>query len=940
MLHRELKLLEREMESALIADTIRGIEDHGGLLLIRGVAGTGKSRLLSEIRKEAAQAHLRVAAARGTEFEREFAFGVVRQMFEPLAFEADGMPRESLWTGAAEQAREAIGPASTAGGPGDFAVLHGLYWLTINACQDRPLVLIVDDLQWCDTPSLRYLAYLLPRIEEQPILVAVAIRTGEPATDERLLQQVISAPTTELNPKGLSVQATAILLQQVMSGSVEEEFAASCHKATGGNPLLLRELARTFTAHGVPATARNTEQIADLGGPAVSHLVASRLTTLPDACTALARAVAVLGDRAPLVLAARLAKQDPVSRALECAILLERREVVRIDDIGGSPTLSFVHPLVRNAIYESIDQIHRATWHHRAATILREIDSPSERVAYHLMKIPPTMDPLAAADFRAAATAAAARGAPESAYAYLRRGLEESLTDEERQAVLVEAGKTALLFDVATGVQLLQKAWDGLGPVERAEISPYLGMAYIYLERPDMGLDIQKSTISNIPNEDHDLRRRLQAFLLSSATWYVPGENEATDYSSELRHLIHSRDLGDRLLNCAVAGRNTALGDPSGVLYARETLEDQIFADQADPNGPLACGWWSLAASDDEMSILSLDNAVKRAHADGSLFTLASIYIHRGYTLLWRGDLAGAEQDGRETIRVGQLTGSALARLLGNTVLAEALIQQGFLDEAEQALASVGITVATCPPGPVYVSLTAFSRLHSVRGNHETALEIARRAEEASRLYQIQNPAVTDWRTLAALALHHLERNDEARVVADENLTLARRWGAPRTLGRALRVSGHISRSEDRLHLFEESVKTLQGSPAHLEYAKALIDLGAALRKTGHRNNARQPLREALDMAIRCGATPVADRASSELVTTGARLRRTALTGPGALTPSERRVAHLAAKGQTNRQIAQNLFVTPKTVEVHLSNCYRKLGVTNRMELPAALDEP
>ncbi|WP_327592666.1 helix-turn-helix transcriptional regulator [Streptomyces chartreusis] len=938
MEHKELELLERETESALIAKAIKGIKEGGGLLLVKGEAGTGKSRLLSEIRTGATQAGLGVITARGTEFEQDFAFGVVRQLFEELAFKGDRTPRESLWTGAARQAREAIDVISSRGEPGDFAILHGLYWLTINACQDRPLIMVVDDLQWCDRPSLRYLAYLLPRIETQPLLVAVAIRTGESATDERLLQHIISAPAlAELNPKELSAQATANLLGQVMHGEVEEEFAITCHRATGGNPLLLRELGLTFTAQGVSASARNAGRVAGLGGLAVAHLVASRLMALPEACASLARAVSVLGDRSPLMRAARLAGQDSISMALECAILLEQRGIIRIDEVYGSPTLSFVHPLVRNAVYESLDRTDRITSHHRAAILLREGGSPPEQVAYHLMKIPATMDPLAVSDLRAAAAAAAARGAPESAYVYLRRSLDESLKGDERRAILLEAGKTALLFDVVTGARLLQEAWDGMDPVERAEIAPYLGMAYIYLARTDVGVDIQKSTISGLPGNDDDLRKRLQACLLSSSTWYVPGRDDIVDCLPELRQVPHGDGFGDRLLYCAVAGRNTALGDPSGVLRARETLADETFVDQADPNGPLACGWWSLAAADDDASITSLDNAVKRAHVSGSLFTLASVYIHRGYTLLWHGDLAGAEQDGRETIRVGQLNGSAVTRLLGTTVLAEALIEQGHLDEAEQALADVGITATTCPPGPVYLSLTALSRLQCIRGNYDTAFGVAGQAEEACRLYKIHNPAVADWRALAALALHYLDRGGEARVIADENLNLARRWGAPRALGRALRVSGLISPEQDRLELFEKAVEVLKESPAYLEYAKALVDLGAALRKAGHRNDARPPLRHALDLATRCGAVTLADRASAELVTAGARRRRTALTGPGALTPSERRVADLAANGQTNRQIAQTLFVTPKTVEVHLSNCYRKLSVTSRVQLPGAL---
>jgi DNA-binding CsgD family transcriptional regulator len=203
-----------------------------------------------------------------------------------------------------------------------------------------------------------------------------------------------------------------------------------------------------------------------------------------------------------------------------------------------------------------------------------------------------------------------------------------------------------------------------------------------------------------------------------------------------------------------------------------------------------------------------------------------------------------------------------------------------------------------------------------------------------------RNPAFLAWRSQAALALLRLGEQDEARRLAGEELELSRIWGAPRALGAALRAAGLVEGGERGLALLQEAVGVLTDSPAKLEHAKARTELGAALRRANHRSEAREQLRRAVELATICGATPLAERAETELRATGARPRRIALSGIEALTPSERRVAQRAVEGATNREIAQTLFVTPKTVEVHLSSVYRKLGISSRSQLPAALAEP
>jgi DNA-binding CsgD family transcriptional regulator len=199
------------------------------------------------------------------------------------------------------------------------------------------------------------------------------------------------------------------------------------------------------------------------------------------------------------------------------------------------------------------------------------------------------------------------------------------------------------------------------------------------------------------------------------------------------------------------------------------------------------------------------------------------------------------------------------------------------------------------------------------------------------------HPRFVPWRSLKAQALDRLGRHDEAAALAGEELAIARGWGSPGTVGRSLRVVGTILRTDGIAHL-EEACALLEQAPARLEHAKALAALGAALRRARKPTEAREPLRRALELADICGAQPLVDEVRAELYATGARPRTTALRGVRALTASERRVADLAAGGQTNRDIAQTLYVTPKTVEVHLSNAYRKLGIGSRRELARALE--
>jgi DNA-binding CsgD family transcriptional regulator len=200
----------------------------------------------------------------------------------------------------------------------------------------------------------------------------------------------------------------------------------------------------------------------------------------------------------------------------------------------------------------------------------------------------------------------------------------------------------------------------------------------------------------------------------------------------------------------------------------------------------------------------------------------------------------------------------------------------------------------------------------------------------------VRLPTAEHARSTVARALDRLGRRDEAIALAEAELADARRWGAPGTVGPSLRALG-LLRGEDGLALLEESATVLERSQARLELAKSLAEWGGALRRERRPSESREPLRRALELADACAAGALVEHVRAELYASGARPRTTALGGVAALTASERRVAAFAAEGQSNRDIAQALFVTPKTVEVHLSNAYRKLGIRSRRELAGAL---
>jgi len=262
---------------------------------------------------------------------------------------------------------------------------------------------------------------------------------------------------------------------------------------------------------------------------------------------------------------------------------------------------------------------------------------------------------------------------------------------------------------------------------------------------------------------------------------------------------------------------------------------------------------------------------------------------------------------------------------------------RGDLDGAASTLDLLGLGAEVPDTGHLHWFLHSRARLRILQGRVQDGLadllELGRRFQALGG----HNPAIIPWRSEAALALLQLGDQQQARRLAAEEVELARCWGTPRAVGKALRAAGLVEGGATGLELLAEATAVLGDSPALLERAEALTNLGAALRRANRRTEARAPLRAGLALAHRCGAAPLEQRAHDELLAAVARPRRLALSGVESLTPSEQRIAAMAAQAMTNRDIAQALFVTPKTVEMHLNNAFRKLGISSRTQLPQAL---
>ena len=956
-------ILERDKELNLLSSVITRAEaGSGSLVLAEGPTGIGKTTLLAA---GASLAHSgahgftgRCLQAKGLALEEGFSFGIVRQLFEPVRATMEPAQWDELLDGAARLAGRVF-DGGTAEETDPHATTHGLYWLTANLAERQPLVIAVDDLHWADAPSLRWLSHLTARIEDLPVTLLLATRSGPDQPD--LIAELRSFPhCTRLAPRPLSEEAVAVLLRERLGeeGEPDGTLSAACRESTGGNPFLLTALLESLVAlreERGPDAPLSVGDVRAAGPELVAETTLRRAAQLGAGAEALARAVAVLGGPAPLRHAAALEGQE-IPRAARLA------DGVRAAGLLAPGTaLEFAHAIVATAVYESIPPGERALAHARAARILEADGADPERVALHLLRGLPAGDPHVVEVLLAAADAATGRGAPDMAAGYLGRALDEPPAAEVRGEVLLRRGLAlATIRDpAAVGVlrdavaQLAALAVTGAAPGQAADAALASAGVLCLWGHHDSAQEICRETLRALRTAgtlDQATEDRLAAALFANS-WLNAGTADcAWEEWSKIRTRLFAGDSAAgassdaagataatdacRVFD-ALSATLTGEGRAAALAHLGPLLQDDLTAAEAYPPA-LGVGLLVLNWNDEYGTALrATDRLLAAARQRGAMNMVADLSCHRSGILRRLGRLKDAATDARYGFDFELKASPPLAVAWSGTFLIESLTRMGELDEADE----VAEVVAARRPPDGWFQATVYRQtrgmLRVAQRRFAEGLDDLLTAGEAWRGLGVTNPSVAWWRSPAVRAYRGLGREDEAAALAAEQLDLARRAGTRMMLGTALRVAAPFSAHP--LDDLREAARALEDVNARFDAAWALAELGAHLRRARHRADAQHQLRRALDLAERSGAMPLRTYAREELLAAGARPRRNALTGPDALTSAERQVATLAAEGMSNRQIAQHLFVTQATVESHLRHIFHKLGIRSRTDLPAEL---
>jgi len=858
-----------------LRDAIAG---HGSLLLIEGPAGIGKTRLVLAAGWHGRELGLTTLGARGSELERDFAYGLVRQLFEAPLVAASLPERAEFLAGAAGHAARLFGLAAArddaAGALLDpsFAILHGLYWLSANLVRRSPLLLCVDDVHWSDQASLRFLHYLGRRVQELPIAVVAATRPARSADGSLLVAALAADPSAEiLELAPLSQRAVAELLRLAFGTEVEQTFAAACYEVTGGVPFLVRELLRAIAEDRIEPTAAACSRVAGLAPRAVSQSVVHRLSRLSASARELARAAAVLGE-ADLRLAAGLAGLDPATAAaaadeLAAAGILEE----------GRP-LRFVHPIIRAAVEADLPPGERAGLHAAAAGCLATEGASPHRIAAHLLVTDPAGDDRVAESLLSAARTATATGAPDSAVAYLRRALAEPPSGRLRPEVLLELGFAESYAADPQAAAHLQAALE-IAPATTAQVSITLALGRMLQlgGRNRESLEVFDRTRARLGAADRRAALMLEGAALGAAQLDTETADDAAQRIARLRRQAEEEpDVPPSVFGVlAVAAVNANEPADVGARLALRALDGapKLLPEAVDrpPFFYHACN--ALAFAERYQEALSrFDQALADARRLGSLPHVLALSCYRALLHLRLGNLADAEADARVALETGpRLPGLhaavALAALL--ETLAERAESEA-ADAADQRYRLAEQFPTTMQAGWL---LAGRGRLRLAERRPAAALDDLLAAGELLARLRIPTPTIP-WRSDAALAHLALGAPAEARALAAEEVTLARAFTGPRTLGVALRAAGLTDGGRRGIELLRQAVRALEGSGARLEHARAMADLGAALRRAGDRAESRDVLRAALDLAHRCGAIALTERTRTELLTAGGRPRR------------------------------------------------------------------
>ncbi len=929
-------LHEREREltglSAALQDARQGA---GSIVAIAGAAGTGKSALLGAAVRHASKLGFAVRRARGSELEEDLSFGVIRQLFEAPLSSASASERERLLSGAAAPAARlfasvALDPA--AGADGGFATLHGLYWLAANVAAEQPLLLAVDDIHWADAPSLRALNYLAGRLADVPVALAVALRTHEPTGVAELVASLESQPSAcRFELAAFDQAAVAAIVRAEIAGA-SDELCAAFHDASAGNPFYLRELLRSVSSRN--GTMPAPGEIREAAVASVGDRVARRLLGLGTHAPMLAAAMSVLGSGRSIRDAAAVAGLEEADAA-GAARAMRRAEI-----LAAESPFEWIHPLVRRSLYDNLTVTERDRLHARAADVLARAGAAPGAVAVHLSALRPAGSEAVVARLLAAADEALARDAPEVAVALLDRALEEDAADPPRASLLLKLGQVEVTRRNPAAAEPLREARElSRDTRERTLAAMALAEILTFDGHWDQAAATISEAIDGLAGADPDLTLELEVVRAVWCAFDPPLSAEVSRDRGRLLALAGGPSWPARALAALLAVTSALRGEH---LEEIEPLCEHALADGVLFSQRGAGAWASshvLAAltsiEQNDRAFALADELEDAAREQGSVANALIADAYRGWIPARLGDLTAAEELLRPIVDTAISNNMLLYLVTGLWWLRDVLPERPAHEDLTALVESLELP-------PAFAQAAGGAWMRSVRGNLRATRGALGDAEQdfraAGEIFRALGfgPVHDPWRSSLALTLGPRDA-EEARALVEEELALADATGLARPCGVALRALGLITGGDDGLELLRESVAVLADSPARYEHARALVELGAALRRSGRRAESREPLEAGMEIAHLGGAERLVARARQELLATGARPRQIIRSGFTALTASERRIVRLAAEGHSNPEIAQTLYVSVKTVESHLSGAYRKLDLSGpgaRRRLP------
>src|ERR1700738_1611710 len=869
------KPLERTAElQQLSAVLAAAVSGRGQVCVIEGPSGIGKSRLLDECARSAQTLGMSVLRARCSELTRDYPYGVARNLFETMLVRADARTRADLMRGPAALAEPVFGNGEAAD---ELGVLHGLYWLTVNLAEQGPTAILVDDLPWADDFSLRFLAHIAERLDDLGVALVVTIRCGDPS----------------------------------LTGNVVRE--------TGGNPFLVVAVADSIRAGESPGSATPES---------IRRHIARRMARLNPNARDLAKAASVLGDEAALSDGILLAGLDAYRGRVVAEELILGQLLQSVDPI------LFAHSIVRIAVYGLLEPGERLALHAGAAKLLAGNGAEPEIAAEHVLLTGPTHEAWALAILQDAGHAALRKGAPAAALRYLRHAVQATDTGDPVPRMLIDLGLAEAAAGDPMSLTRFEQALDLISePSERADALYSLGQTlYRFGRFAEAGAAFHRGA-HLFEGGGEQVRLRFEGMAWSAEVHLTPPQRGP-------KGAVNGDGPGSPALLAVEALRQSLTTPPvsRAADLALHALGDGALLAEQGSQGPsvnlailalLHCGRLIEAH-------VAADATVRDARDRGDHLAYAEASLVRAFVLYARGRINDAAADAQAAVNGFQRRGHAHAQT-ALAILAHCMVERGEPTEAASAIERAGEELVLAPAINAYVCL-ARGRMNLWRRDVDAARKDLDAAENALRDLGPVNPTMLAWQSLAGMVAHLSGDEARSRSLLEEEIRLARSFDVPIALGLDLRRRAHTQAGDQALESFRDAINTLEATEAKLELAAAHAGLGRGLRRAGQRIEARGHLEIALDLAHRCGATGLEAETREELMAAGGRPRRPMVSGVEALTPTELRVAHLAAEGLSNREIAEQTFVSRHTVAWHLRNIYRKLQVESREQLTPHID--